>query len=435
MKKDKSSLHGNNLFAKAFQEFDEEQFFERLEKRVQPQSYFHKYKGFKNVIATLSYLFNVISAFTASYLVFWLTNWLTGIAFMAYSLSAIFLFFMEQLKRKSSGEFFQVWFFEKKIAVGWLGLSLFVFLASVASTYHGTNKATWDFAPSSPTIVQDSILNNLYTQLSATESQIAEARATRWKGTTTRTSQQTVKELSTQKTLLLTEIERREQGKEGKNKTITQQHFSEIELTATTLAWLTVLFEILFECCIAYIWYYYHRSYIERKLIGEYDKILSVKIPVKKMSDDDVKLLQDLFSNLQDNQNNSGPSFTNKETDQNENGHLKNQFSLPIGYYSKEQRENQLKNLFKHHLGLFKQTKSKNEGKYQERYTIPHRDFKNGQIKHLTIDNVNNRINIYISKIEKAFIGKNYRIIPNQLSKLRYWLRRRKELEGKAVET
>ena len=66
---------GTNLFAKAFQEFDEETFFQRLEERVKPQSYYHKNKGLKNTVLLLSYLFNVFSMLTASYLSF---RWFIG---------------------------------------------------------------------------------------------------------------------------------------------------------------------------------------------------------------------------------------------------------------------------------------------------------------------------------------------------------------------
>jgi len=220
MEKQKPFSSGKNIFTKSFQQFDEKTFFENLENKIKPQSYFHKYQGFKNTVLALSYLFNVISALTASYLVFWLIKWLTGIAIVAYLLAGIFLFFIEQLKRKSSSEFFQVLFFKKKIAHGWLILSLAIFGLSVTSTYYGTDKATGDFAPTAPIITQDSVLNILYAQLDTTENQINDARKTKWRGTTTRTSQQTIKELTTQKTQLLKAIEQKERNNSSDNKII-----------------------------------------------------------------------------------------------------------------------------------------------------------------------------------------------------------------------
>ena len=164
MENQKSFPFGNDIFANAFEEFDESTFFQRLEERVKPQSYYHKNKGLKNTVLALSYLFNLFSMITASYLIFSLVKWLTGITLLAYFLVGIFLFFLEKLKRKSSNEFFQVWFFSKKLAVGWLTLSLALFAGSVVSTYFGTDKATKDFAPAA-IIIQDSTITYLQQEL------------------------------------------------------------------------------------------------------------------------------------------------------------------------------------------------------------------------------------------------------------------------------
>lgn len=425
MEKRKSLFFGRDIFAKAFREFDEERFFEDLEKRVKPQSYFRKYKSFKGTITALSYLFNIVSALTASYLVFWLTQWLTGIAVLSYILSAVFLFFLEQLKRKSSNEFFQSWYFENKTAVGWLLLSLSVFGVSVASTYYGTDKATWNFAPPPTLITQDSTLNSLNLQLQETESQIAAARSTRWKGTTTSKSQQTISDLTSQKTLILTEIGEREEKKDKNNNVISQKHLSEIKVTASTLAWITVLFELLFELCIAYIWYYYYRSFVERKrIIPKPDEPVSKENEVSPKQED-TQIFNELLS-LFNNQKNG----KHVETD---NGSISDN-SSSIGFYTDTQRKDKMINLFKQHLELFKQPNLEDSNKYKDKYTIAHKDLKSGQIKHLNIGNLSNRIDIYVGRVQKAFANDNLSVIPNQLLRLEYWLNRRSELMLKLNE-
>lgn len=55
-----------------------------------------------------------------------------------------------------------------------------------------------------------------------------------------------------------------EEKLEGKNEQLTAAYMEEVQVTAWTLVWLTLLMEILFEACIAYVWYYYYRSYVER---------------------------------------------------------------------------------------------------------------------------------------------------------------------------
>jgi hypothetical protein len=383
------------------------------------------------VILSLSYLFNIISALTASYLIFWLTKWLTGLVFIAYTLSAVFLFFMEKLKRKSSSEFFQVWFFEKHIATGWLALSLIMFGVSVASTYYGTDRATIDFAPSAPIITKDSILNDLYAQLDTTETQITKARKTKWKGTTTRTSQQTISELTKQKTTLLSDIRMKEKENKNQNNSIKSKHSNEIEITATTLSWVTVLFELLFECCMAYIWYYYYRSYIERKKTNNLP-LTPNKEEIKHQS------FEELFKHLQtaiNHSQNGKVDHPQESNDYSKNGEANNQSILPLGFYTDSQRKEYLERLFKQQIQPFKQSFSEKEIILLDKYTISHRDFKNGEIKHLNMGNINNRIDIYTGRIKKAFDNDNLRVIPNQLSKLQYWINRRNELVKKCKQS
>lgn len=420
-------LFGKDVFAKAFQEFDETTFFQRLESRVKPQSYFHKYKDFKTVIATLSYLFNLISAFTASYLIFWLTQWLTGISFVAYGFSALFLFFMEKLKRKSSSEFFQVWFFKKKIAAGWLALSLSIFAASVLSTYYGTEKATRDFAPSASLVINDSTLTALYSQLHATEAQIAKARGTRWKGTTTRTSQQTINELSRQKTVLLEDIEQREKGKDNQNVTITQSHKKQVGLTATTLAWLTVLFELLFECCIAYIWFYYHRSFVEYKLIN--DGNFPSPTPFQSAPDNDPLLsivydLQQQIKLLQQQKNQ--PPLKNFPHENHKNGSpngIKNETIRPIGFMTESQRNpNQALQHVITDEKLF----------LDDTHTIAHKDSRTGEIKRYTMARVDNFISHYEKGIHEALKSSmEQQVLDNRQTWLVYWKGKKAELQMK----
>lgn len=420
-------LFGKDIFTKAFQEFDESTFFQRLENRVKPQSYFNRYKGFKGVITALSYLFNIVSAFTASYLIFWFTQWLTGISLVAYGLSALFLFFMEKLKRKSSGEFFQIWFFEKKVAAGWLGLSIFIFVTSVLSTYYGTDRATRDFAPSAPIVTADSTLNSLYAQLSATEAQIDEARGTRWKGTTTRTSQQTIKELSRQKTVILEDIGQREQGKDKQNGIITQSHQEQVGLTATTLAWLTVLFEVLFEGCMAYVWYYYHRSFVEHKLIGRGENMSPTPpsktaeiAPLVSMMND----LQQQIALLQQQNNRSAvSSFPNHSHKSGSPNGIKNEGIRPIGFVTQAKQVQ---------CEALQHVVTDEKIFLDDTHTIAHKDSRTGKIKRYTMNRVDNFISHYEKGVQEALKSKmEQQVLHNRERWLKYWNGKKAELQMK----
>lgn len=415
MEKQQHPLFGINAFTTAFQQFDEETFFQQLENRVKPQSYYQKYKGFKTVILLLSYLFNAISAFTASYLVFWLTQWLTDMTVVSYGFSGVFLFFLEKLKRKSSSEFFQVYFFEKTIASGWLLLSLALFATSVTSTYFGTDQATVDFAPP-PIIQQDSVLNDLYAQLDSTEKQISEARETRWKGTTTRTSQRTISELTLQKSGLITSITEREKGKDRKNHGIITSHQEQVTLTATTLAWITVVFEVLFEGCIAYIWYYYYRSYVERKKVAVINQQQHSSLIPPQAPPSPTLHQNGTSSHMQTNETFVSHSLAPIS---------------PIGFFTQKQREK----LFKQQENVSKQNLLENQIIYQDIFTVAHTDFKTGKIRHVNLGNIENMIDIYTSRIEEAQQQDNKSALQNRLEKLHYWQSKRQELLKKISNT
>ena len=161
-----SRLFGRNIFADAFQQFDEESFFASLHHRVKNKSYFEKYKGFKTTLLWLSYLFNIASALSASYAVYWLTHQLTGFAAVAWIVATVFLFFLEQIKRKSSTEFWQVLFFQRQLATGWLALSLFCLGLSLASSAFGVKEGTEELGPGAELIATDSTAQE-YRQQSA----------------------------------------------------------------------------------------------------------------------------------------------------------------------------------------------------------------------------------------------------------------------------
>ena len=104
---------------------------------------------------------------------------------------------------------------------------------------------------------------------------------------------------------------------------------------------------------------------------------------------------------------------------------------MPIGFYTSDQRKGHQKELFKQQLEVFKQALVKNSPQYCDRYTIAHRNEKNGQIQHLDLGTVSNRVDIYIGRIQRSLENNNMVTIPNQIQKLRYWISRKEELVGK----
>ena len=104
---------------------------------------------------------------------------------------------------------------------------------------------------------------------------------------------------------------------------------------------------------------------------------------------------------------------------------------LPIGFFSKEERQEQQINLFKQPEQVFKQTFVQNEVIYHDKYTIAHKDLKTGKLKHLNLDNINNRISIYESRVKEAELIKDEDILERRKKRLIYWMDRRWELLSK----
>lgn len=264
-----STLFGENVFQKAFQEFDETEFFRSLHERIKNKSYFEKYKGFKTTLLWLSYLFNLASALTASYAVYWLFHKLTGLQIPSMIVAVVFLFFLEKVKRKSSTEFWQVLFFNRQIAAGWLALSLFCLGISLASSSFGVKEGTEEMGPGAELIATDSIAQDYRNQIVRLEEDNKRLELQRNRQGEIYWPAQMEKEKNKAMIAdLQTRVLELDKKLEGHNEKLSAAYQEDLTFTAWTLVWITIAMEILFELCIAWIWYYYYRSYVERRQLA-----------------------------------------------------------------------------------------------------------------------------------------------------------------------
>lgn len=426
-----TSLLGRNAFDEAFLQFNEESYFHGIEEQVRPKSYFHKYKGFQTTILLLSYLFNVVSALAASYLVFWAVKWITGMEWVAYALTIVFLFFMEQLKRKSSNEVYKTWFFERKLATGWLAFSLAVLILSIAANYFGADKGIRDFAPAPPLVEGDSVLKKLYLQLDGIEAEIANARSTKWKGTTTSESQRTIQELTRQKTPIQAMILEREKNQANRKASIEEIHSAKVEVTATALSLISALLELFFECCMAYLWYFNFRSFVERRKVSAVDAgpLQQGETGQTPGSQDMLLMLQQLKSELEAlKQRGAKPQEIPNENHYPTGGNgtvasAGTSVRTPIGFKTQSQAEAE-KAL--QHVATA-------PGKFwEDRYTILHYDFNTGEPKRYTLSRIEGIVKDYENRVGVAIRQEmGERVVNNRRNRLQYWQLRRNELLDK----
>lgn len=425
---------GHNIFAEAFRRFDEEAFFQNLENRVKPLPYFTKYKGFKDTLLWLSYLFNLFSILSASYAVYYFTEWITGFVAAGWITAGVFLFFLEKLKRKSSTEFWQVYFFERKAASGWLVLSLFCLSLSLLSSAFGSKKGTEELAPSAELLAADSIATDYRQKVKELEAENAELKGQK---DHTGTIYYNLQSVIRSNTSMIADYQNRilelDKKLEGKNEQLSSAYRQKIEFTAWTLVWVVIVMELLFEACIAYVWYYYHRSYVERKMLqsGASGNDLPEEELDLTLATEVENLKQELAA-MRETRSSMAQIPAETQTEPYENGQPKNE-TRPLGFYTDAQ-------LVQHGYtprGITKNphttcTHMYTETKYEDRYTVKHfiqeRNGKKRLVRY-TLTQVENRIADYQARVGEAITkGMSPEVLQNRRNWLDYWQKKREEL-------
>lgn len=444
-----SRLFGRNIFADAFQQFDEDSFFASLHHQVKNKSYFEKYKGFKTTLLWLSYLFNVASALTASYAVYWLTHQITGVQLLSWIIAVVFLFFLEKIKRKSSTEFWQVLFFQRQLAAGWLALSLACLGISLASSAFGVKEGTEDLGPGAELIATDSTAQ-------AYRQRIAQLEDDNRRLEQQRNAQGEIywpaqKEKEKNKAMiadLQSRILTLDQKLEGHNEELSDEYREDIQLTAWTLVYVTIAMEILFELCIAWIWYYYFRSYVERKqVIGiEEDEspppYQSARAPktyqTSRAGIDPGMIAQIVAATLEQMQQQTpSPPPPSRNGQHEEITNQVQEIIRPIGFYTDAQRASQWHEGTLSYQKFEKSSVQACTDVYREetdRYTVLHEYQKGGRTYQVpyTKNQILSRIGQYEREIEEAITKQmDEEILTNRRRWLAYWKGKLEELKRK----
>lgn len=438
-----SVLLGRNIFAEAFEQFDEEEFFTNLHNQVRNKSYFEKYKGFKTTLLWLSYLFNVISGLTASYALYWLMERISGftvygVSVLALGISMLFLFFFEKLKRKSSTEFWQVFFFNRKIAGGWLVLSLCLLVVSLVSSAFGTKEGVENLAPDPELVATDSLAMEYRARIASLEQENAELSKQRnSEGVIYYHVQSSIKQNKRMIADLNTRILELDKKLEGKNELLSAEYAAEVQLTAWTLVWINIVMDLLFEACIAYIWYYYYRSYVERRTtkgIATATEQQSAPSPALASHGlqpdvDAAALLQQINAQLALLQKMQfSPPRPDRQDADSPTSPLSNSARTIIGGFM-PQPENPLQRVATGSNAT--SPKADSETTYRDYFTILHHRFSDGKPVRYGRDRVDWYVKHYEEKLAEARQAEISDAVENFQSKLAYWQSRQRELYAK----
>lgn len=254
-------LSTNNIYSDQYDQFKETSLAQRLEKKFEPKPYYQKFKWLRLIAFIASYVFNIFSGVTASILVYFFAFSLTGYIVPSAIITIVFLILLEASKRITVTTIFKDWLQFSKVNLGMLCGALALVGMSIVFSYHGSKK-TVHLYTTPPTLLEASTadIDNRITNLTT---QIAEARKTTWRGTTTTTSQQTINKLTDQIRALENEKIRTIQRVESQNDNTTLLHQSTTTLSAFHFAGITTVLELLFIVCAFFIEKYDYRSFAE----------------------------------------------------------------------------------------------------------------------------------------------------------------------------
>jgi hypothetical protein len=256
-------LPTNDYFQEAFEDFQQSALFDRLQKKFMPLPYYKKFKPLRLVALIASYAFNIFSAVTAATLVFFFTLKVTQSVFFSGAITVIFIVLLEITKRITAGHLFK-----NKLQFGKIYLHSFLMVAiliclSVLFSFYGSQKAVHTFTPPPDLILLDTLTAYQTNQIVLLDEQIEQARKTTYKGTTTRTSQRTIENLTNQKNALIAQKIALENDAIKSNKVVQEQKENQTNLNAFHFALFTLFLEGLFLICAWYLEYYDFRSLSE----------------------------------------------------------------------------------------------------------------------------------------------------------------------------
>lgn len=272
----------SNPHEDSFQDFTDNLFFQRLEKKFQPLPYFKKYVGLRRIAFTASFLFNLLSGLTASSLIYLFIGNLVSNNWIPYTCTFLIITLHELLKRNINSTVFRDYLMTRKINKMLLIVLIGLSAISIVSSFYGSKKLVWEFSNAPVITTLESATFDLQQQIDNLDAQILAARNTKWKGTTTTASQRTIESLATQKNELLSELVRVRERTDTQNDETQLAYKKTVEINAYHFALVTLLFELLFIIAAFYLEYYDYRSYLE---IKQYSNV-KLKLPITHIQEE-----------------------------------------------------------------------------------------------------------------------------------------------------
>lgn len=253
----------DNPFEEAFQRFQNTDLYKSLAEEWRVKAYWESNRRTYWVAFYGSYVANAVSAATASIMVYFLLELVIPVFYLNLGLAAVSIFGLEWAKREVSDPFWHNGIQFRKWSGSWGAMMLFLFLLSGAGSVLGTDRAVKEFDTGYDVVDRSGEVAFIQAQIDSLDARIAEARGTKWQGTTTRKSQQAIADFSAQRADLVDRRLEIERSQEASNVTLANLHAADIDLRAWYAMILVAVLEVLFQICMRYKKYYRFRSIAE----------------------------------------------------------------------------------------------------------------------------------------------------------------------------
>jgi predicted nucleic acid-binding Zn ribbon protein len=244
-------------------EFANSRLFKRLEEKHQPKPYWKQYQGIYRAIVGTSFLFNILSALTASAVVFFFIQGLTGSATASAVITVMLLAVLEYMKRETGAKLFHGYLQFKSAAFGLVATVVLLSAISTAASYFGAAQIVESLTPPPALADVAEETSGIEGQIAGIDQQIQAAQRNTWQGKLTPRAQRTVERLTESRAALTDELTRTRERVDIANDELAETHTGEMTTNASTFALFTLICEIALIACLYFMQYYDYRSFSE----------------------------------------------------------------------------------------------------------------------------------------------------------------------------
>lgn len=256
-------MTSQDIFRHQYEHYRQSNLAERLKRKYAPIPYYLKFKVLRQLALVSSYVFNFFSGLTAASLVFLFVYGLSEWLILTAIVTVLFLGILELAKRLVCTSLLKDWCTQITINIPMFFFALVLSGLSISFSYFGSQQMVMKLAPS-PTIESvDTLIKPLENKIAIINTQIDAARSTKYRGTTTTSSQRTIELLTVQLAPLENEIFRLKRNNEDAMLRTQALHHQYTTHKAWYFALVTLVLELFFFLSIWYLEYYDFRSYIE----------------------------------------------------------------------------------------------------------------------------------------------------------------------------